>query len=454
MVFYRKYRPQKITELDSGFIRGQLEAILSSSQVPHAFLFSGPRGLGKTSAARIVAKSVNCLEKTKGEPCNRCKLCLDIAAGTSLDILEIDGASHRGIDEIRDLREKIKLVPSFARLKVYIIDEAHMLTPEAFNALLKTLEEPPAHALFILCTTQGEKLPPTIISRCFRLDFPKAKGEEILRSLKRVCQGEKLEVEEGILLEIAQRVDGSFRDGVKILEQASLGGQKISGEKVREILGQQSFLKPEKLLKLLAERKTPEAILEIDKVVKAGGNLPVYTEQILETLRKALLVKVGVEEKEASLGFEKIEEIQCLISLFSQAWGELKTAVIPQLPLEMVVVAWCEQAPGALSSGVGSDPLSGVCDTLNRAPVGEILEVWPQILSAVKPHNHTLAGVLRGCRPKSFNGKILTIEAFYKFHQERLEQAQAVLEKVVGEVLGEAVKVKCVFAKKEVKANV
>jgi DNA polymerase-3 subunit gamma/tau len=176
MVFYRKYRPQKIEELDSASVRENLYSIFSKGNYPHAFLFTGPKGLGKTSAARIVAKIVNCEKKAKGkiEPCNKCDQCQSIASGSNLDVLEIDGASNRGIDEIRDLREKIKLAPFKASKKVYIIDEVHMLTTEAFNALLKTLEEPPAHVLFILCTTEQHKVPATIASRCFRINFTRA----------------------------------------------------------------------------------------------------------------------------------------------------------------------------------------------------------------------------------------------------------------------------------------
>ena len=183
MVFYRKYRPQKIDELDNQSVRESLYSIFSKGNFPHAFLFTGPKGLGKTSTARIVAKAINC-EKHKDlegirsekeiEPCNKCEQCLSITNGNNLDIFEIDGASNRGIDEIRDLKEKIKLAPFKASKKVYIIDEVHMLTTEAFNALLKTLEEPPSHAVFILCTTEPHKVPATIVSRCLRINFTRA----------------------------------------------------------------------------------------------------------------------------------------------------------------------------------------------------------------------------------------------------------------------------------------
>jgi DNA polymerase III subunit gamma/tau len=217
MVFYRKYRPQKIDDLDNRDVRETLTSVLSQAVPPHAFLFTGPKGLGKTSSARIVAKVVNCTglsankEQNKKisiskslvqsskldagasiEPCDKCESCISIADGTNMDILEIDAASNRGIDEIRDLKEKIRLAPLSSKMKVYIIDEVHMLTTEAFNALLKTLEEPPAHAMFILCTTEAQKLPATIVSRCLHVAFRKATEEELVRSFERISKGEKL----------------------------------------------------------------------------------------------------------------------------------------------------------------------------------------------------------------------------------------------------------------------
>jgi len=229
MVLYRKYRPQKIAELDIENVREKFVHILSSGRIPHAFLFSGPKGTGKTSAARIVAKVINCELRIKNqesstkniEPCNKCESCVSITEGRNLDVLEIDAASNRGIDEIRELKEKIKLSPVSARFKVYIIDEVHMLTTEAFNALLKTLEEPPAHAIFILATTEMEKLLPTIVSRCARVDFAKATNEEIAHSLERVIKGEKLKIADAdkFVSLIAGSSEGSFRDALGELQK-------------------------------------------------------------------------------------------------------------------------------------------------------------------------------------------------------------------------------------------
>ena len=221
MVFYRKYRPQTVAELDSPKLQETLRAVLSQKEIPHAFLFTGPKGLGKTSTARIIAKILNCTAKKRDgiEPCNVCDQCVSITNGTNIDVLEIDGASNRGIDEIRDLRERVNLAPSSAKKKVYIIDEVHMLTTDAFNALLKKIEEPPSHVVFIFATTEPQKVPATIISRCFHISLQRATKDELIHALQRIAKEEKLTVDDQSLSLIAEMGDGGYRDATKILEE-------------------------------------------------------------------------------------------------------------------------------------------------------------------------------------------------------------------------------------------
>ena len=260
-----------------------------------------------------------------------------------MDLIEIDAASNRGIDDIRNLREKIRLAPSEARYKVYVIDECHMLTAEAFNALLKTLEEPPPHAIFVLCTTEPQKLPATIISRCLRFNFRKGKPEEVIRSLKKVVQGEKLKIDQEALLEIAKQVDGSFRDGQKILEQLATG-KKITVQMVREAVGKIGKQQPEALLAFLIAKNTAAAMKEIDQLVNQGANLSVYSQDFLELLHQYLLQLEGLTLSRVR-PFEGLtlskKELFRLIKIFHQAGKEVKTALIPQLPLELAIIEWC-----------------------------------------------------------------------------------------------------------------
>jgi len=471
--FTAKYRPQTNSELDLTFAREQISKIFSSGKVPHALLFSGPRGIGKTSAARIVAKTVNCLEPTKeGEPCNKCDQCVSITNGSNLDILEIDAASNRGIDDIRDLKEKIKLAPTRAKYKVYIIDEVHMLTTEAFNALLKTLEEPPEHAIFILCTTAPEKLPETITSRCLQINFKRASEKEIIEKLEKISKEEKIEIEKEALAKIAKAVNGSFRDATKILEQLSFAKGKITVDFVAEILGQITGLGPEKLLVLLVDKDTVDGIKEIDRIVESGGNLRVYTEQLLELLRLGMLAKLGVTDiTEIQQITLSIEDYKRLIEIFAKAGLELKDAVIPQLPLEMAVVEWCVE--GQEKRDVGSkkreeedenqkkkepesriSPLASHLSTVSSSSsisLESIQNKWPEVLKGVKPKNHSVEALLRATRPLEVKNNFLILEVFYKFHKDKLEseKCRQILEDTINEVYGEPIQIRCVLGERK-----
>lgn len=478
MVFYRKYRPQKISELDSEAVRQTLLDVLSGKEIPHAFLFTGPKGLGKTSTARIVAKIVNC-EKLNAkrytlnanpEPCNKCDQCMSIASGTNMDVLEIDGASNRGINEIRDLREKVRLSALRAKKKVYIIDEVHMLTTEAFNALLKTLEEPPSHVMFILCTTEPHKVPATIVSRCFHIAFRKAEPLEIVRSFKRIARKEKLNVDTEALDLIASLSDGSFRDGVKILEEvAGFAGRKKITKKLIEERYQISNLEHQvsQMIKFLEERNTASALKLIAELTKQGLDMKYLLEQIIANLHSLLLARAGVaKEAKISQSNLQIEEIKRLVELLVKAHQELKYAILPQLPLEMAAIEWGigKETPGS-PHPLSDSSTSKVDKSLNLARQDSLKEnlsedlsksslrgetrptdksdFWSQFIERVKPYNHSVAGVLRGCFLKEYNGGKLVIEAKFKFHKERLDERKVrdILEKASEDITGKKVKV-------------
>lgn len=349
MVLYLKYRPSTLSELDCEGTALRLGKILTSSFAPHAYLFTGPKGTGKTSAARIIAKILNCAKNPMSQkeglpdPCNQCESCISISSGRNMDILEIDAASNRGIDEIRDLREKIKLSPVAARFKVYIIDEVHMLTNEAFNALLKTLEEPPAHAVFILATTEPDKLLPTITSRCLKINFLKATSQEILHALNRVVGGEKIEIGADILQKIADSSDGSFRDGTKMLEQIIAEGV-TTAEKMEIFLGRQD-ISVETFISLLSKKDLKTLLGMVVTLGQQGADFRVFITEALEILHKIFLfhfdVLNGKVDKSLVQSFSK-EETSALIKLLTRVFIEIKGASKAELPLEIAIVQWCE----------------------------------------------------------------------------------------------------------------
>lgn len=452
MVFYRKYRPQKIEELDNERVRETLVAVLSKSP-PHAFLFTGPKGLGKTSAARIVAKVLNCERGSKKniEPCNKCYQCQSITSGNNLDVIEIDGASNRGIDEVRDLREKVKLSTAAASKKVYIIDEVHMLTQEAFNALLKTLEEPPSHVVFIFCTTEPQKVPATIASRCFHVPFTIAIKEELLRSFKRIVSGEKLKIDKEALEAIASLSDRSFRDGAKILEElvAKAKNKKITKEVVEKHYQVSNITSHiENIRELLRSKRLKTALELVSDLNEQGVDSKYFVEQLIENLHQELISKITV-------GDQDIGELKNLLVLLSKAHQEIKYAVIPSLPLELAIVEYCvSENSDVQNTQKTQNSRDSDIQIIRKSDLSSVPSFLDELIAKVKPYNHSVAGLLRGCHLKSLNGKRVEIETGFKFHKEKLEdkKTKELLEKVASELLNKNVKINISF--REVKRSV
>lgn len=456
MTFYLKYRPQKLEELDSESVRETLKKIVSSGKIPHAFLFAGPKGTGKTSAARIIAKIVNCERRSGknppagGEPCNKCEQCLSITKGSNLDVIELDAASHRGIDDARALKDAVGLATAAARKKVYIIDEAHMLTSEASNALLKTLEEPPPHVLFILATTNPEKLIETIRSRATQVSFKKAAVNEVERSLARVAKGEKIKIEKKSLEIIAKKSQGSFRDAVKTLEELLNQKRSLKPELVEEYLLETHSVDINEFIELLAQKETKKAIETVEAVVQKGLGMDNFIENLLTRLRSALLAKVGIGKED--LPQISKEDLIVLINLFSKAAAETKSATIEQLPLELAIIEWGEEKPE--NPGQKNEVSTIRKHAPGPANIKEISQVtWKDILSKVKPLNTSIEALLRAAKPIGFDGKTLTLGVYYRFHKERLEETnhRRVLEDVAAAVLGAPVRVICVLSEPPVK---
>lgn len=294
LVLARKYRPQTFDEvIGQEYITKTLKNAIDSKRVAHSFLFFGPRGVGKTSIARILAKALNCEKGPTADPCNKCRHCIEITEGSSPAIIEIDGASNRGIDEIRDLREKVRYMPSTGRYKIYIIDEVHMLTNEAFNALLKTLEEPPEHVKFIFATTEMDKVPATIASRCQKYNFRKLTVAEIVGLLSSILKKEKVNVDPQVLSVIARNADGALRDAESILDQVisySEGEVKLEDvEKLLESVNREMLFS---FAKTLLDKSTQGALKGVDEIFRSGYDPVLFVKYLAEYYRNLLIVKV------------------------------------------------------------------------------------------------------------------------------------------------------------------
>ncbi|MEE8471294.1 MAG: DNA polymerase III subunit gamma/tau, partial [Dehalococcoidia bacterium] len=348
-VLYRKWRPQTLADVvGQEPVTQTLLNALATGRVAHAYLFCGPRGTGKTSTGRIMAKAVNCLSNGKGEPCNTCSMCQAITDGRALDLIEIDGASNRGIDDIRDIREKINFAPNAARYKVYIIDEVHMLTEPAFNALLKTLEEPPPHAIFVLATTEVHKVPLTILSRCQRFDFRRLRQAVVVNKLQQICDQEAMSIEPQALPLIAKAATGSLRDAENLLEQLVLHhGSDISIEQVRTELGISEDVRVRQLAEHILCNDLSAGLETINSLAADGLDLLQVSRSLVEYLRRLLLIKADatqIAELPAEAAAEmkllvtgkSLEELSRAIKLFAQI--DFRTDPQSTLPLELALV--------------------------------------------------------------------------------------------------------------------
>ena len=360
IVLYRKYRPKTYGEVvGQEHIVQTLKNAVAMNMISHAYMFSGPRGSGKTSMARLLAKAVNCKSPKDGEPCNKCGACGEINENRAIDLIEIDAASNRGIDEMRDLKEGIKFAPTTLSYKVFVIDEAHQLTKEAANALLKTLEEPPSHAIFILATTEVQKMIPTIASRCQRFDFRKITASEITKKLEKVAKLEDAKIEKEALQLIALSSEGSLRDALSLLDKVltfHLGSdikKEITSEAVRDLLGIVDLNLIGEFARLVLEKNAGGAIEFLNKNLEEGTDPHEFAKSIVRYFRQALVLKINpqlesmladsfTKEQFARLKeqSERFDErlLPRIVENFMEAESKMKYASIIQLPLELAII--------------------------------------------------------------------------------------------------------------------
>ncbi len=505
---YRKYRPQNFKEVvNQNHIKITLEHEIESGSIAHAYLFCGPRAVGKTTIARVFAKAINCDARKKGEhePCNQCQSCNEISKGRSLNIIEIDAASHTGVDNVREnIISVSKISAEKGKYKVFIIDEVHMLSISAFNALLKVIEEPPENVIFILCTTEVHKIPATIISRCQRFDFKRINISELTKKLQFICDKEGIKVEKNILESIARHSEGHMRDAESLLGQViSIGENEISQKEADLVIPRSDISEVISLIDSLSKKDAGAGIGIINKALDEGVDIKRFTIDLIEILRKLLLSKLNKNLAE-KLGLElgesleiklneiskklEISQIIYFIEKFLKAKDILKSSFIIQLPLELAVVEICTgetvinpKSPLRKSEEVKKnifkqniqDPFKQEDkkeETLSQAPILDkenlktssnniniqnIRDKWNEVLLRIKKHNHSLTFILRVCEPRSIENGCLRLAFKYKFHKDRINEVAIsnIIKNVLNEVHGANLNIEAVIDEKIIVEN-
>jgi len=430
ITLYRKYRPKDFEELaGQKEIVKTLKASLKNKRTSHAYLFAGPRGLGKTTTARLIAKGVNCLESDiTDEPCNKCHNCLSINDGTFIDMIEIDAASNRGIDEIRQLKEKINYQPSSGRKKIYIIDEAHMLTKEAFNALLKTLEEPPEHVIFILATTEPDKILPTIISRCQRYDFKPVFVNEMKERLSYIAKEEKIQLENDVYDMIYESASGGMRDSISILERLMITclGEEITVEKCEKILGITPTQKMKDFLEHLLNKNIRESFKKLDEYWNEAMDIETFFKDFAKYCKNL----IGKEELSTENGLDvigcvyeglnqfKYEEDKRLVGyvIINKILNQKKEVEIREKIIE-------REVEKVVQVGNSSNSDSATIEDINVS-IEEIKNKWVDMVEEATKIKITLSVYLKDAKPHHLDKNILYIafDKKAKFFKEAMEQ--------------------------------
>ena len=455
---YRKYRSQTFADLVGQDASSRaLQGAIISGRVAHAYLFSGSRGTGKTSAARLLAKSLNCTgrPRSSAEPCNRCESCLDVMSGSALDLIEIDAASNRGIDDVRDLREKVNLAPARGPYKVYIIDEAHGLTGDAFNALLKTLEEPPPHAVFVLCTTDAQKMPLTVIGRCQHFVFRRHSEEMIIGRLTHIAKAEKVAVDPEAMQLIARTAQGSMRDAVGLLDQlVPLASGPISLEGARSLLGIADPRVLDSLLDHVLGGEAASALDELNRIYAAGGELRQVVRGLMEGCRDRLVAALTKRDQVAA------RRLSAVLDALLHLDGEVRRHAEPRLLVEATLARLAVEAettqptPRAPTAVPTAAPPAVPTAVPTAAPPalratsaqgGEELRPavpapvtgWSEVLEKL---NRTVRAAYLDAQPE-VDGSMLVLWFRYGFHHKKAQEQSAQLMPHVRAWLGDDVKI-------------
>jgi len=518
VAFYQKYRPKKFAELlGEDHVRDTLREAIRSDKMSHAYLLCGPRGIGKTTTARLLAKAFNCQEiedlknnknEFEGEPCNKCESCLEVDDGRAVDVIEIDAASHTKVDEIREIIDKAQFAPVKAKRKIYIIDEVHMLSNSSFNALLKTLEEPPKHVIFILATTESHKLPATILSRVQRYDFKRVTKSEIIKNLKKIAKAEELTANEDALDLIAIHAEGGHRDAITLFEQVAAVSKEITKENVSAILGISGVDNILLFIGAIFSNNPEEGLKIAHGQYEKGASMSQFNKSVIEYLRRILLIKiVGTPMFEDTA--ENIEKIKKLseeaseplitktLDIFIKNGQLLKDISYPLLPIEMGVVEAAQNKKSNIKNkndlkteekegkeekkqANGEDSISTKDKTkeientelsatdpklqtpdpqlptpdLVSVPVFQMTsDIWQKVINAVKKENVTLAALLRDAKPMDVKGNKIELGVKFAFHKDKISEPKncAMLEKTINEIIGQKCIINCkvIAGKKE-----
>jgi DNA polymerase III subunit gamma/tau len=479
---YRDYRPSSFSQVfGQNHVKIALQNEIASNKLAHAYLFCGPRAVGKTTLARVLAKSINCTNRkeTDSEPCNSCPSCLSISNGSNLDIVEIDAASNTGVDNVREnIIASARVVSGRVKYRVFIIDEVHMLSISAWNALLKTLEEPPKNVVFILCTTEIHKVPATIISRCERYDFKRISIADIVSKLQNIVSSEKVDVDTEVLEAIARQSGGHLRDAESLLGQVlSLGDGKITWDQAELIVPRHHHNEIVDLLEFISKKDISRAIKLINTIVDNGLNLKSFVGEGVTVLRKMLLNKANPGLSE-SLGLDlgdsfeirigtlaselKIEQIISYLEAFLDVYNNSTSSFIVQLPLEIKVVQLCLgdsvasvvtpitkpiTTPTIAKATVAEkkeditvkiETASAISNIASDLSHEEVVIKWSEFLNRLKSVNHSLSFILQNCKLGEITNGRLSLVFKYKFHRDRISDAsiKPLVEKTLADVYG------------------